>query len=180
MQVRGKHTKTQGSKRVGGRGGPPLKGSIIFSTPFSPLDEVRRIYRLPPLPPTSQKVGWGLLLEALAHLGCSLQAFCSILTALGSPGQPKWVIWDFSAGGSTDFKARAGWRGARGLTSCGPLWRAVADWGVPYKKISSQSTARSWSQLPDPGCLAALLPCCLAAWLPGCLAAWLPGCLAVV
>ena len=47
------------------------------------------IYRLPPLPPTSQKVGWGRLLEALADLGCSLVAFCGIWDALGSAGQPK-------------------------------------------------------------------------------------------
>ena len=47
------------------------------------------IYRLPPLPPTSQKVGWGRLLEALADLGCSLVAFCSIWDVLGSAGQPK-------------------------------------------------------------------------------------------
>ena len=47
------------------------------------------IYRLPPLPPTSQKVGWERLLEALAHLGCSLLAFCGIWDALDSAGQPK-------------------------------------------------------------------------------------------
>ena len=91
------------------------------------------IYRLPPLPPTSQKVGWGRLLEALAHLGCSLVAFCDIWDALGSPGQPKQAIWDSCAGGSTDFKARGRWGGARGLTSCGSLWRAVAPCGTLWQ-----------------------------------------------
>ena len=49
-----KHTKTPGFRRVCGRGGRPLKGSMMFSTPFSPLDEVGRICGLPPLPPTSR------------------------------------------------------------------------------------------------------------------------------
>ena len=85
---------------VGGRGGASggrgrlrlraLKGFVShIQHALLPLDEVRRIYRLPPLPPTSQKVGWGRLLEALADLGCSLVAFCGIWDALGSAGQPK-------------------------------------------------------------------------------------------
>ena len=69
------------------------------------------IYRLPPLPPTSQKVGWERLLEALADPGCSLVAFRGTWDALGSAGQPKYAIWDSCAGGSTDFKARGRWRG---------------------------------------------------------------------
>ena len=70
-----------------------------------------------------------LILEALAGLECFLQALCSIWDALGLPGQPKYAIWDSCAGGSTDSKARGRWGGARGLTSCGPLWRAVAACG---------------------------------------------------
>ena len=68
----------------------PLRYGAFYMQPGGLVPRARgRIYRLPPLPPTSQKVGWGRLLEALADLGCSLLAFSCIWDALGSAGQPK-------------------------------------------------------------------------------------------
>ena len=98
LQSSWKHTKTQGFRRVCGRGGRPLKGSTMFSTPFSPLDEVRRIEKPTAsaadlwdprlgclsfcLPGGRFKTNLTHILEAFDHLWCLLQDPGAILAPL--------------------------------------------------------------------------------------------------
>ena len=80
------------------------------------------VYRLPPLPPNSQKVGWGwtfggpgsrgLLPASLLHLDCTGPTRAAKVGYLG-----------LLCGRERRFQGQGGVGGAQGLTSCGALWR---------------------------------------------------------
>ena len=107
--------------------GPGGEHGIGTEGPYIYIYIYIHIYRLPPLPPTSQKVGWRMrLLEALADLGCSLQAFCGIWSALGSARAAKVGYLGLLCRREHRFQGQGEVGGARGLTSCGAcggLWR---------------------------------------------------------
>ena len=76
------------------------------------------------------KIRLGLTLafnvEALTHLGCCLQAFCCIWSALGKPGLPNW-LFGVSVQAAAPVSGPGNGGGAGALAACGNLWQPAAD-----------------------------------------------------